>query len=136
MEGIDRLTLLAGRRYRKIPPAGLYSSRQWITDRRWHMTREEIIGKLKAMEPELRARGITRMQMFGSRARGDERPDSDLDLLIEYERPATATGFDFFGIGPDLTEALGVDTNVVEDHNGMKPRFRREIAPDLVTVFG
>ncbi|MBN9079603.1 MAG: hypothetical protein BGN87_10430 [Rhizobiales bacterium 65-79] len=100
------------------------------------MTREEIIEKLKAMEPELRARGITRMQIFGSRARGDERPDSDLDLLIEYERPTAASGFDFFGIGPDLTEALGVETNVVGDHSGMKPRFRREISRDLVTVFG
>ena len=51
------------------------------------MTREEIIEKLKAMEPELRARGITRMQMFGSRARGDNHEDSDLDLLIDYECP-------------------------------------------------
>lgn len=100
------------------------------------MTREEIIEKLRAMEPELRARGITRLQMFGSRARGDNREDSDLDLLIEYERPATASGFDFFGIGPDLTEALGIETQVTENWEGMKPRFRREIAPDLVTVFG
>jgi predicted nucleotidyltransferase len=103
---------------------------------RSNVTREEIIDKLKAMEPELRARGITRMQMFGSRARGDNREDSDLDLLIEYKRPPTASGFDFFGIGSDLTEALGVETQVTENWEGMKPRFRREIAPDLVTVFG
>jgi len=99
------------------------------------VTREEIIAKLKAMEPDLRARGITRMQMFGSRARGDERPDSDLDLLIEYERPETASGFDFFGIGPDLTEALGIETQVTEESEHMKPRFKERIADDLLPVF-
>jgi len=99
------------------------------------MTREEIIEKLKAMEPELRARGITRLQMFGSRARGDNREDSDLDLLIEYKRPETASGWDFFGIGPELTEKLGVETSVTEDHKDIKPRHRREFTPDLVPIF-
>jgi len=98
------------------------------------MTREEIIERLRAMEPQLRARGITRMRMFGSRARGDNREDSDLDLLIEYEPPPTVSGFDFFGIGPDLTDELGVETNVVADHDALKPRLRRELEPDLVSV--
>jgi predicted nucleotidyltransferase len=100
------------------------------------MTREEIIEKLKAMEPELRARGITRMRMFGSRARGDNREDSDLDLLIDYECPAATSGFDFFGIGPDLTNALGVETNILADHHRLKSRFKERIEDDLLPVFG
>jgi hypothetical protein len=38
------------------------------------MTRDEIIAKPRAMEPELRARGMTRMRMSGARARGGETP--------------------------------------------------------------
>lgn len=99
------------------------------------MTRDEIIARLKQMEPQLRARGIRRLQMFGSRARGDNREDSDLDLLIEYDRPPNVSGFDFFDIGPDLTEQLGIQTQVTEASDGMKPRFRERIADDLVRVF-
>lgn len=99
------------------------------------MTRDEIIEKLKAMEPELRARGITRLQIFGSRARGDNRDDSDLDLLVGYEVPKTRSPFDFFGIAPDLSDALGLHTHITAEHGGIKPRHRREREEDLVTVF-
>ena len=80
------------------------------------MTREEIIAKLKAMEPDLRARGITRIQMFGSRARGDERPDSDLDHARQL-------------IFHRILETYPMTTGALDD------RFRREIATDLVQVF-
>jgi predicted nucleotidyltransferase len=88
------------------------------------MTRDEIIARLKEMEPQLRARGITRLQMFGSRARGDNREDSDLDLLVEYVPPPNASGFDFFGIGPDLTDELGIETQLTDASAQMKPRFK------------
>lgn len=99
------------------------------------MTRDEIIARLKEMEPALRARGITRLQMFGSRARGDNREDSDLDLLVEYDPPPNVSGFDFFGIGPDLSEELGIETRLTDERAQMKPRFRQRISDDLLTVF-
>jgi len=121
-------------RYRKILSAGLYLSCCGIKNGT-KMTREEIIEKLKAMEPELRARGITRMRMFGSRARGDNREDSDLDLLIDTDPDARFSLIDLSGVHLDLTDALGIETQISQNWEGMKPRFRREISSDLVTVF-
>lgn len=98
------------------------------------MTREDIIEKLKAMEPELRARGITRMQMFGSRARGDNREDSDLDLLIDIDPQKTFSLLDLAGVHVSLTEKLGVETYATVDEE-MPDRFRAKIADDLVPIF-
>jgi predicted nucleotidyltransferase len=49
------------------------------------MNRVHLIGSLKAAEPELRKRGIRHAALFGSVARGEERPDSDIDILVEFE---------------------------------------------------
>jgi hypothetical protein len=42
------------------------------------MTRDEIIEKLKEREVDLRAQGVAHAALFGSVARGDDRPDSDI----------------------------------------------------------
>jgi uncharacterized protein len=98
------------------------------------MTRDEIIEKLKAMEPELRARGITRLQIFGSRARGDNRDDSDLDLLVDVDPKMPISLLDVSEIRLDLTDTLGVDTYLLEARS-LESRFRARIDADLTPVF-
>ncbi len=49
------------------------------------MKREEIIARLRENEAILRERGVMHAALFGSRARGDERPDSDTDIMIEFD---------------------------------------------------
>jgi antitoxin ChpS len=46
------------------------------------MTREEIIAKVRETAPALRAEGVTKLAIFGSRARGDAGPDSDVDVAV------------------------------------------------------
>jgi predicted nucleotidyltransferase len=47
------------------------------------MNRENIIARLRENEADLRARGVAHAALFGSRARGDAGPDSDIDIMVE-----------------------------------------------------
>ena len=65
--------------------------------------RERVVGVLREQAPRLRARGITRLSLFGSVARGEASPDSDIDLLIEADPEAGFSLSDLL----DLQEQLG-----------------------------
>ncbi|MBK8456726.1 MAG: nucleotidyltransferase domain-containing protein [Phyllobacteriaceae bacterium] len=49
------------------------------------MESAKIIARLKALEPGLRGQGVTALYLYGSHARGDARPDSDVDILVEFD---------------------------------------------------
>jgi predicted nucleotidyltransferase len=49
------------------------------------MVREQVISKLREYESELKAAGITHLSVFGSVARGDPNPESDFDLMAEFD---------------------------------------------------
>ncbi|MCI0364048.1 MAG: nucleotidyltransferase domain-containing protein [Phycisphaerales bacterium] len=50
------------------------------------MNKDEVIKRLRAHEPELKAAGIVRLAVFGSVARGDNSPESDVDLLADFDK--------------------------------------------------
>lgn len=50
--------------------------------------RAEVIDRLKAAEPELRARGVAALFLYGSYARDEARPDSDIDIMVEFTETA------------------------------------------------
>jgi uncharacterized protein len=61
------------------------------------MGRDEIIVRLRENESALRERGVVHAALFGSRARGDQRPESDTDILVEFDPAARVTMFDYVG---------------------------------------
>jgi len=67
-------------------------------------TRERTIDRLRAAEPEIRRLGVRRLALFGSVARGEARPSSDVDLLVEFA-PGQKS-FDRFMALSDLLERL------------------------------
>jgi len=68
-------------------------------------SREEVLGMLREALPELRERyGVKRLALYGSFAHGQPGPESDVDLLVELERPL---GLAFVNLVYDLEYKLG-----------------------------
>jgi predicted nucleotidyltransferase len=98
------------------------------------MTRDEIVTKLREAAPLLRSEGVTRLAIFGSRARGDARDDSDLDVLIEVDSEAKFSGLDLVAVERAIKHATGIPTQA-EMRRSLEPRFAERIADDIIEVF-
>lgn len=70
------------------------------------LTREEAAERLVASEPEIRALGVQRLALFGSVVRGEARPDSDVDLLVQFS-PGAKTFDRYLALIDLLEERLG-----------------------------
>lgn len=93
------------------------------------ITLNTIIAKLRALEPQIRAHGITRLAVFGSRVRGDHRPDSDLDILIDKTSP-----YDSAAVTRLIEDTTGLSTQI-SIRELLKPRIVARIADDVTEVF-
>jgi uncharacterized protein len=102
------------------------------------MKSDEIITKLRAHENELRAAGVTSLALFGSAARGEQRDDSDVDVVVRLSDEAQRGGFAYFGridsLSRRLAQILERPVDVVAEPI-MKDRLRREIEKDRVVAF-
>jgi predicted nucleotidyltransferase len=93
-----------------------------------------IVGKLKELAPALRAAGVARLHLFGSRVRGDAGPDSDLDVLIETVPRGGQRRLDYFGIQHLIEDHVGISVHI-SIRDLLKPRVAERILDDLVEVF-
>jgi len=76
-------------------------------------------------------RGAHNVRVFGSIARGDQRVDSDIDFLVDFE-PGRSL-LDLTGLWLDLQGALGCKVDVVSSRD-LRPRLASEIARDAISL--
>ena len=98
------------------------------------MKRDEIIKTLKEREADLRAHGVTHAALFGSVARDEQRPDSDIDILVDLDPTIVATMFDYAGV-KDYVASLFQGSVDVIDREALKPRLRPHAAADAIHAF-
>jgi uncharacterized protein len=97
-------------------------------------TLTEIQNALRAQKPYLAEEyGITEMGIFGSYVRGEQRPDSDVDILIELERPPRISLIGLVELEYHLSELLGVKADLAIKRN-LRKRIGQRILGEVIPV--
>ena len=98
------------------------------------MSRDEIIARLRENEAALRARGVAHAALFGSRARGDEGPGSDTDIMIEIDPGAPVGVYEYVRLKEYIASLFDGRVDVVS-REGLKPYVRPVAIADAVYAF-
>lgn len=92
---------------------------------------EQIMERLRAMKPAFKELGLKRVRVFGSVIRGEAGPDSDLDLIVDLNRPIGLIGF--AGIKHSLEESLGIKVDLMTQ-NSLHPALKDRILSEARDV--
>ncbi|MBK7642984.1 MAG: nucleotidyltransferase family protein [Planctomycetes bacterium] len=96
------------------------------------LSKSEIFRRIEEHRERLRSLGVRELGLFGSHARGDARPDSDVDLLVEFERKSFDSYVDTKLM---LEDAFGTSVDLVLA-DGIKPRLRAAILSEVIRAPG
>jgi predicted nucleotidyltransferase len=93
---------------------------------------EEVSTRLAQIKPRLEEKyPISELGIFGSYARGEQRPNSDLDILVAFDEPVTL--FDLVRLENELTDELDIEVDLVTK-DSLKPRIATRVTEDVVYV--
>jgi uncharacterized protein len=98
------------------------------------MNGQEIIARLRENERALRARGVSHAALFGSRARGEDRPDSDIDIMIEVDPSALIGVYEYVALKDFIAGLFDGSVDVVS-REGLKPYVRPAVTTDAIYAF-
>ena len=98
------------------------------------MTKDEVINKLRAHEPELKAAGIVRLAVFGSVARGDNSPASDVDLLADFDTAKRYTLLTMGRLENRLADLLGARVDL-SSPEWLKESVKNRVLQEAVLAF-
>ena len=99
------------------------------------MAQLDTLSNLKALESGLKAQGICALYLFGSRARGDARPDSDIDLAFDIAPGVKISLFDQARMMRELSEILHSKVDFVPRRE-IHPYIRAQVEAEQIKVFG
>lgn len=89
---------------------------------------------LRAHADELRRRGVLHAAVFGSVARGEDTPESDVDILVELDPEANVSLIGYSGLRRDIEEWIGSPVDIA-DVRGLRPRVRPRVESEAVNAF-
>ena len=98
------------------------------------MDKQDILARLRENEAALKARGVSHAALFGSRARGDNLPDSDIDILIDLAPDAPIGVWEYSGLKTFIASLFEGSVDVVS-REGLKPYIRPAAMADVVYAF-
>ena len=92
-------------------------------------TIDDIMSQLRALQPDIRKRyRIRDLGVFGSYVRGEQREDSDLDVLVDFDEGTTL--LDYVGLQMELSEVLGLRVELANKKT-LKPRIAKAILAEV-----
>ena len=99
----------------------------------------EVIKALKSVRPQLKEAGVLHAGVFGSTARGEYRPDSDIDILVDIDAKRIGDIVTYIKIADRIKEAVKARCPKVEvdvaNHATLKPRIRKRAERDVLYAF-
>jgi predicted nucleotidyltransferase len=98
------------------------------------MNCDEAIARLREHRQKLEAVGVRHAAIFGSVARGDNRPDSDVDVLVDVDPARARSLFDLAGIHAEVEEVIGGPVDVAW-RDRLRPQIVIEAERDAVHAF-
>jgi uncharacterized protein len=98
------------------------------------MNKQEILDRLRKNESALRVRGVAHAALFGSRARGEDRPDSDIDILVEIAPDFPMDVFQYVGVVHAIEDLFPLPVDV-SNVAAQKPHVRPAALRDAVYAF-
>lgn len=98
------------------------------------MDRDTAITALQRRADAVRGMGATALYLFGSAARGEAGPESDVDLFIDYDESSRFSALDLVGIRLFLEEQLGQPVDLTT-RDSLHPLLRGDIERSAIRVF-
>ena len=99
------------------------------------MDRSEVITRLKAAEPQLRAQGVAALYLFGSYGRDEAGPDSDVDLFVDADHEQLYELSNYMGAYATLRAILPNFNIGYSTRDGLADRIRAVVEREAVRVF-